>query len=571
VADALIRLLAVGSVIIKHRRIAKRVVGMKSLIAWIICLGLVLPFPCRAEQRLALLIANEKYDANVGGPLTYPYQDAENVRVSLKQLGFKVTTLRDVEHSDMVPAIRNYLLEVKEAGSNALSFFYYSGHGAATPDHENYLIPVDVKSTHDASLWSYATKQADIIRELKDGAPEAKHFLVFDACRNELNLPKAAGKGVGGDKGFGRIQERVGMLIAYATEENETAKDTGQYATILAEELLRPGIEVAQVFRNVQLSVERHMHQRPFYVMSGIGETYFTAAPKDAPCNAVTIAAENQEVCRIPGDGQQFKDCEICPEMVLIPPGAVNFYGPLGFWNSLRQFISSVDLRPVHEVDFAEAVAVSRFPITFDEWDACAADGGCDGYRPADGGWGRYGHPVVNVSWNDAVSYLTWLRGRTGQEYRLLSEAEREYLKGKDADGSLACSNCDRVVPDIIQVFTYDSKGGSGHMESKQIIVAKTRVKTLPVRAFVPNEWGLYGIKDNVDELLADCWSDITFQVIPTNGSPWTKDNCKSHTIVGAKARERIFGSPYMEYRWAANLDARDAFTGFRVARTLKP
>jgi formylglycine-generating enzyme required for sulfatase activity len=220
-----------------------------------------------------------------------------------------------------------------------------------------------------------------------------------------------------------RIQERVGMLIAYATEENETAKDTGQYATILAEELLRPGIEVAQVFRNVQLSVEQHMHQKPFYVISGIGETFFTAAPKGAPCNAVTVVADNQEVCRIPGDGQQFKDCKACPEMVLIPPGDVNFYGPLGLLNRLRQFTTSVDLRPVYKVYFAKPVAVSRFPITFDEWDACAADGGCEGYQPADGGWGRYGHPVVNVSWNDAMSYLTWLKGQTGQEYRLLSEA----------------------------------------------------------------------------------------------------------------------------------------------------
>jgi len=541
---------------------------MKSFTAWIICLGLLLPFPAQAEQRFALLIANQKYAANVSEALTHPYQDAENVRRSLHQLGFKVTNLRDVGITDMVPSIRNYLLEVKEAGPDTLSFFYYSGHGAATPNHENYLIPVDVKTTSDTSLWSYSTKQADIIRELKEGAPEAKHFLVFDACRNELNLPKA-GKAVGGDKGFTRIQERVGMLIAHATEENATAKDTGQYATILAEELLRPGIEIAQVFRNVQLNVEQKMHQRPFYVISGIGETYFTAAPKGAPCNAVTIVADNQEVCLRPGDGQPFKDCRVCPEMVLIPPGDINFYGPLGFWKGLRQSITSVDLRPVHKVDLAKAVAVSRFPITFDEWDACAADGGCERYQPADGGWGRYGHPVINVSWNDAMSYLRWLKGRTGQEYRLLSEAEREYLKAKDTD--VACSNCDRIVPEIVQVFTYDYNSKGGHMESKQTFVARKRVKTFPVRAFVPNDWGLYAIKDNVDELLADCWSDITFQVIPRDGSPWTNDNCKSHTIIGAKARAPFFGAPYMEYRWAADSDARDSFTSFRVARTLTP
>jgi formylglycine-generating enzyme required for sulfatase activity len=555
----------------RHSQIIEKVVGMKILTVWIACFGLLLSFPSQAEQRFALLIANQKYAADVGDTLTHPYQDVENIRRSLNQLGFKVTTLRDVAQADMVPSIRNYLVDVVAAGRDTISFFYYSGHGAATPSkHENYLIPVDVKSAHDANLWSYSTKQADIIRELKDGAPEAKHFLVFDACRNELNLPRETGKSVGGDKGFTRIQERIGMLIAYATEENETAKDTGQYATILAEELLRPGIEIAQVFRNVQLIANELMHQRPFYIISGIGETYFMAAPKGAPCNAVSIVADNQEVCRIPGDGQQFKDCRACPEMVLIPPGEVIFHGPLSFFNNFRQFFTSVDLRPPYKIAFAKAVAVSRFPITYDEWDACVVDGGCEGYRPADGGWGRYGYPVVNVSWNDAMSYLTWLNGRTGQEYRLLSEAEREYLKGKDADVSSNCSNCDRLVADSIQVYVPDNKGGLGHMESRPTFVARTRVKTLLVRAFVPNEWGLYGTKDNVDELLADCWSDVTFEVVPSNGSPWMQENCKSHTIVGAKAREPFYGA-YMEYRWGANLNARDAFTSFRVARTLKP
>jgi uncharacterized caspase-like protein len=90
---------------------------------------------------LRCLIANQKYAANVGDALTHPYQDAENVRVSLNQLGFKVTTLHDVVLADMVASVRNYLVEVKEAGPNVLSFFYYSGHGAATPNGENYLIP----------------------------------------------------------------------------------------------------------------------------------------------------------------------------------------------------------------------------------------------------------------------------------------------------------------------------------------------------------------------------------------------------------------------------------------------
>ena len=65
---------------------------------------------------------------------------------------------------------------------------------------------------------------------------------------------------------------------------------------------------------------------------------------------------------------------------------------------------------------------------TFAEWDVCAVDGGCGRYRPDDHGWGRGDRPVINVSWNDAQKYMRWLSDETGEEYRLLSEAEWEYV-----------------------------------------------------------------------------------------------------------------------------------------------
>src|SRR4029434_4725170 len=58
---------------------------------------------------------------------------------------------------------------------------------------------------------------------------------------------------------------------------------------------------------------------------------------------------------------------------------------------------------------------------------ACVSDGGCEGYRPSDSGWGRENRPVIHVSWNDAQSYLAWLSRKTGKQYRLLSESEWEY------------------------------------------------------------------------------------------------------------------------------------------------
>ena len=86
------------------------------------------------------------------------------------------------------------------------------------------------------------------------------------------------------------------------------------------------------------------------------------------------------------------------------------------------------DERPRHRVRIGSSFAVGVHEVTFAEWDACALAGGCADHWPGDEGWGRGQHPVVNVSWEDAKVYVTWLSEQTGERYRLLSEAEWEYV-----------------------------------------------------------------------------------------------------------------------------------------------
>ena len=74
-------------------------------------------------------------------------------------------------------------------------------------------------------------------------------------------------------------------------------------------------------------------------------------------------------------------------------------------------------------------LAAGVYEVTFAEWDACVGAGGCGGYRPGDGGWGRGSRPVIRVSWEDAREYVTVVvAARLVREYRLLSEAEWEYV-----------------------------------------------------------------------------------------------------------------------------------------------
>jgi hypothetical protein len=107
-----------------------------------------------------------------------------------------------------------------------------------------------------------------------------------------------------------------------------------------------------------------------------------------------------------------FKECDKCPEMVVVPAGSFTMGSPAN--EPERQNNEG----PQHHVTIGKAFAVGKFAVTFDEWDACVADGGCKGYRPSDSGWGRGRQPAINVSWDDAKAYVAWLNGRTGKGYR---------------------------------------------------------------------------------------------------------------------------------------------------------
>src|SRR5437763_1635434 len=144
------------------------------------------------------------------------------------------------------------------------------------------------------------------------------------------------------------------------------------------------------------------------------------STPAPAASTEAAPLSPMQEKALKPKD--TFKECANCPEMVVVPAGSFTRGSPTS------EPGHSADEGPQHTVAIAQPFAVGRFAVTFDEWDACAADGGCNGYKPSDEGWGRGQRPVINVSWDDAKEYAAWLSRKTGRTYRLLSEAEREYV-----------------------------------------------------------------------------------------------------------------------------------------------
>jgi uncharacterized caspase-like protein len=177
--------------------------------AAIVLLIALWPSHVQAETKFALLIGNQAYDPSVG-TLKNPYNDIAVVGEALSRQGFEVLPpIKDARRSTILGGVRELVQRLNAAGAGTIGFIYYSGHGAAEKDTNiNYLIPVDAKGPGTSAFWDDSVKLDDVLR-LLDGARAAAKFIVFDACRSELQLPTKDTT-----KGLVPVAEQQGMFIA---------------------------------------------------------------------------------------------------------------------------------------------------------------------------------------------------------------------------------------------------------------------------------------------------------------------------------------------------------------------
>lgn len=273
------------------------------------------------------------------------------------------------------------------------------------------------------------------------------------------------------------------------------------------------------------------------------------SAPMPVPANGYVPPKAAAPAPRFPPvlPGAAFADCSGCPEMVVVPPGEFE----MGSTAEERRALGVPALfdrmeEPRHKVRVGYRFAVARYSVTFDQWDACLADGGCNLYRPADAGWGRGRRPVINVNYADAMAYVAWLKKRTGQPYRLLSEAEWEYAGRAGTDSWYPFGNA--IDP---------SKANYGNNLNR----------TTEVGAYPPNRFGLHDMTANVAQWVADCHHD-DYVGAPQDGSAWLSGPCALRNVRGGgwslkgwsvRVAQRIGDPPA----------ARNDHLGFRVARDL--
>jgi formylglycine-generating enzyme required for sulfatase activity len=278
---------------------------------------------------------------------------------------------------------------------------------------------------------------------------------------------------------------------------------------------------------------------------------YWLGLPVGGPRPAETVTRQEEEARRDPaltvkpGSGQSFRDCPECPEMVVVPAGSFTMGSPAN-----EQGRDS-DEGPQHQVAIRQSFAVGKFEVTFAEWEACVAGGGCTGNsNPNEPGWGKGRRPVINVSWVHAKEYVDWLARKTGKSYRLLSEAEWEYAARAGSGGRWTFGDNESQLGEF---GWYSSNSGD---------------KTQPVGGKKPNAWGLHDMHGNVWEWVEDCWHD-SYNGAPSDGSART-------TACTDSGRRVVRGGSWLSgplLLRSANRDGnpsddRGSAFGFRVGRT---
>jgi formylglycine-generating enzyme required for sulfatase activity len=255
------------------------------------------------------------------------------------------------------------------------------------------------------------------------------------------------------------------------------------------------------------------------------------------------------------GPGDRFKDCPQCPELVVLPAGSFTIGSPSGERGRER------DEGPRRAVTIAKPFAVGRYEVTLGQFRQFVRASGHMAGKSChihDGSWRKRrgfnfdrvnfsqgeNHPATCISWNDAKAYVGWLSRKTGNTYRLLSEAEWEYAARAGTTTPYA----------------------TGHsLSSRQARFAAGRPAR--VGSYSANGFGLYDMHGNMWEWVEDCYR-ASYRNLPGDGSAYTGGSCEKRVLRsgGWNSRQSYLRSASRDKFFA---DGRYTNGGFRVAREL--
>ncbi|HEX7565123.1 MAG TPA: SUMF1/EgtB/PvdO family nonheme iron enzyme [Bradyrhizobium sp.] len=534
-------------------------------------------------KRVALVIGNGAYPVS---PVATALADARAIAELLKDGGFDVVYAQDARHADLNSAIEQFSRKL-ERGATAV--VYFAGHAIQNQDR-NFLVPVDATIASDADLRS-STVDVDLILDPLIVARPRGSVVILDAARKNPWQQKVSARA----KGLANVTPIEGITQAYPAAPGQIVEDNKGPVALFASEFIKaakaPDRTFKEAFNQTRAAVMRASHNKQVPWETSLNTADFVIAPHVAPAEIASRAVSRlgpsdpveqgywntiknsdnpanfqayldaypngpfasvarerlQSMGALNGPAKPtavanapastIRDCPQCPELVLIPSGSFN--------------MGSTDVfsfeGPVHRVSIGKSFYIGRYEVTFDEWDACVNDRGCT-YRPDDAGAGRGLRPVTDVDWNDTKTYVSWLSQKTGNTYRLPTEAEWEYAAraatdsaypwGRSADKDRAnCSGCTNEL----------------------------HSNTIEVGSFKPNAFGVYDMAGNAAEWVEDCWSE-SYRGAPADGSASVKPGCRERVLRGGSYNN---DPKYLRSaaRFKYDFNVRYPSNGFRIVR----
>ena len=544
-------------------------------------------------RRVALVVGNDAYRAQ--SALRNAVNDARAVASALGEVGFAVTRVENADRARLTSALSAFAVSLR---GDDVALFYFAGHGVQV-DGVNYLMPTDYAGQTSAALRFDAVSASDVQEMLR---PARVAMLVFDACRNNPYRGVRGGTGLAPMEARGTLVAYAAGAGEVAADSAAGASN-GLFTAKFVQALRAPGLTATDLFRRVRRGVYEasNAEQWPAVYDDLLSDFVFrppsstaVAASVGAPSAGAPAASEaaavlqqenlfwqsiqgstdpadfeaylelfaNGTFSRLarnrlaslsgsadaprPGggvrDGETFRDCPTCPELVVIPAGEFRMGSP-GSEEGRR------DTEGPQRRVRVERFALGRYEVTRGEYAAFVAATGRDGDRCralngtswewSDGAsWRSPGFPqtdedpAVCVSWDDARAYVRWLSGETGRRYRLPSESEWEYAARAStstsrywgAGPSGQCGNAngaDAAGKQRFRGWTWAVSCNDG------------RVFTAPVGTFAANPFGLFDMLGNVWEWVEDCWHD-SYQGAPSDARAWTSSgDCGRRVVRG--------------------------------------
>ena len=455
-------------------------------------------------ERIALIIGNSDYSI---GQLRNPVNDANLMKQVLEEQGFTVLKYTNATQNEMREAFGEFSERLSDG---CVGLFYYAGHGVQL-DGVNYLVPTDANLDNEGDVKIRCENVATILETMKD-AKTALNILILDACRDN---PFARSWSRSLTRGLAQMSAE-GSLIMYATGDGKTADDgqgsNGLFTQNLAQQI-RNGkdLPVTQIFKRVQQGVaeESNRQQVPALYDNSINDFFFSGSGNDNP------------------NPPQPEPNEIPDNFVLIEGGVFLMGSNNGENNEKPVHIVTVSTFYMSKYEVTVAEFKEFIDATGHQTDADKRTSGYGSYIYDGSNWVKkdgvnwmcdaegnirstsdYNHPVIHVSWNDAVAYCQWLSQKNGKTYSLPTEAEWEYAAGNGSrhtmyswgDGNPSGRNggnvADMTAKRKFSGWTIFEGYDDGY------------VYTAPVGSFNPNSLGLCDMTGNVWEWCSDWYGD---------------------------------------------------------------